>query len=415
MTLWFPRLISLFIALLIGSSAALAAESSISITDTPSIDVVETKAISEGAIGLLNADQAGLAEGIWKNTSHDSLSALLQNAPAGIISPSIRNLALRTILLQAEMPEGKNDLIAERAEALIKLGQPIAAEKLLQSVPSLFQKSHQKELQFLFTLLHAVKSEKEICSDATNALAAKARPFWQRWVVLCQAKAGEKDKAQLGIDLLDEQGEYSEFYQKIIQGILNKSPAVRLPEVVYLEQAAWLFFTGEKKYLSTLKAPPLAYAALYKDQWAALTKRFGLGKIPTSAPAAETYTPSLAYLKIPQKNASAKDKRLAFMAYSIRKSFGQPVSIELEQELSSQSYETPQIVTSPSWRESLKNAVEQQETGTAVLLIANTLTQELNHYAASDITFVISCLRQLGLEADAYALAQEAIESARGL
>lgn len=396
-------------ALLIASP--LQAQESIGVSDTPAIAVLEMSAPTSGVIGLADTAESGLPDDLWKDYSHEAFVQSLRQISAGIHSSAVRSLVLRALLTRTETPDGQKDLIAERAEALLRMGQAIPAEKLLAAVPEGYRKKRQEELLFLFSVIHGTQKQENICKEAADHLAASPRAFWQRWVILCQAKAGETDKAQLGLSLLGEQQQDSEFYQKIVQALLTKKQAGKLPQAVYLEHVAWLYFAGQKQYLSTLKPPPLAYAALHKDQWKDLTAQYGLLPSPNlTPPAEESVTPSLAYLKIPEQGATNKDKRLAFLAYGLRKAFGQPVSLEIEQELTAQIYETPQIVTSPSWRENVREAAENGEAGKVILLLASTLHRPLADYAVADIVLAVTALQRLGLTTDAAALAKEALK-----
>ncbi len=407
---WSKKQAKLFCVACLLSSAAYAAEPEIIMGDKPAISVNETKAVSANSIGLLSPVEAALPDNIWKNLSDKEIVKLLRGMPQGIASTALRSAVSRALLLQSEPQQSEDDMIAERIDALLKLGKIIEAEALLKAVPAGFQKSRQRQQQFLFNVMQS-SDAKKVCAEATENLAAKPNPFWQRWVVACQAKAGERDKAQLGMDMLNEQSQSSEFYQKILQGMLTKKPAVKLPETIFFEQVALLYFAGEVNYLNQLKAPPLAYAARESKRWPALTNLYGLTEM-VKAPTDTDFTPSMAYLKIPKENATAKDKRIAFLAYGLRKTFGQPVSIEMEQELLAESYEAAQIVASPSWRESVKSAAAATETGRLLLLLGNFFHADLNHYNTADIVLAVTALKQSGLNVEANALAKEALENA---
>jgi hypothetical protein len=393
-------------------NAPFAAAQEIGISETPAIMIAETPPPNANEAGLVTAEAAGFATPLWAGMTQENLVAQLRAVHRGIESSAVRGVYLRAILAASEIPMGEKDMIAERAETLLRTGHTLHAENLLKAVEEGVRKPRQKELAFILNVLHGTAKPEAICNTAAKNLAKKASPFWQRWVVLCQAKSGETEKAELGLTLLDERGQDSELYLKLVQGVLSKKPINSLPQIVYLEHTAWLHFAGLKAYLQQSKNPPLSYAALYVDHWKKLATQYGLaGNTPPAVSQETSFTPSLAYLKLPASGASAKDKRLAFLAYGLRKAFGQPVSLETEAELNKHSYEAAQIVTSPSWRESIRKAAEAQETGKLALLLAAVLNQPLSQYDVADIVLAVTALYRAGLEADAVALAKEALSS----
>jgi hypothetical protein len=389
----------------ITTSTALAQEAA------PAISVSDTREINASQIGLITPDQAGFSDALWKDISATEYTALLHGVARGIPSASIRNLATRALVSNATLPDSKEDLLSERVDALLRLGQASYAQKLLVEIPKPSRKSSTLEKLFLFNVISGA-SDASICKTASSHLGKKASPLWQRWVVLCQAKTGETDKAQLGLDLLSEQNEYSEFYHKVAQGLITKKPATTLPEAVYLEQAAWLIFAGQSDYLKKQKQPPLALVALMPDVWPEMAKRYGLPQATLGVPAEQSYAPDESYLTLPEKNATDADYRIAFLAYGLRKALGKPTTQAQDAALQTASFRAEQIVTSPSWRVALSSAANAGKSGEVILLLAGIFTAPLNDYAPSDIVTAVSALRKCGLTADADALAGEALAAA---
>lgn len=382
---------------------------------SPAISVSETKAIDAAQSGLAAPAQSGFSDTLWKDIGDTRYLALLHGIARGIPAASLRNLTTRALVTTATLPDSKEDLLAERVDTLLRLGQAGYAQKLLAEVPKSYRKPRYDETQFLFKAIDN-SDDKPLCDEASNHLGEKSNPFWQRWVVLCQAKAGEFDKAQLGLDLLSEQSEYSEFYQKIVQNLLTKKPVPKLPEVVYLEQAAWLIFSGQSGYLNKQAQPPLALASLLMkkdalpENWKETAKRYGLPDASLEVP--NEYLPDLAYLQLPEKNATDSDRRIAFLAYGLRKALGHPISLEVEELLRPAYYRAEQVVASPSWRQQVSDAAEAGKTGTVILLLAGFFNSPLNDYTPADIAAAVSALVKCGLPADASALAREAMTAA---
>ncbi len=416
MTRWSAA--SFLCSLLLATSALAEAKQLMDDTEinTSAISVSTPKDISSNTTGLVSPGETELPDTLWKDMKDGDLERLLQGITGGILSPSLRSLAVRTLAASVEAPETQADLLADRADALLTLGQAELAARLLAQVPQGYRTERQEQLAYLLLII-SNEPEQQVCKTAEEKLAAHAEPFWQRWMVLCQAKAGETDKAQLALDLLSEQNEFSEFFQKLAQSLLTKAPLSKLPEVVFFEQAAWLHFAGQQSYLSTQQHPPLALlglipAAKLPESWQSLATAYGVHENPLQAPKPPAFQPPLSGLQL-TGDASPQKKRTAFLTYGLRKALELPVSQEAEQALQTAFYEAQGTVLSPAWRESLREAANRGQAGYVALLLGSTLTDDINQYAPSDLSLAVEALMKSGLTSDASAFASEIMQAAR--
>ena len=161
--------------------------------------------------GALPAAVKALPSTLWAGTGRNIVDALLgQVVPT--TSPALQDLAFRLIASPAALPAGPaapGALLAVRAAQLLTLGHTEAALVLLRTVPpvQMISDAGQVMVELLF-----------LNQDQTNACAAvKSRQpswqgmFWDEAQVTCALLAGQSTPAQVGIDLLNEDGAASGF------------------------------------------------------------------------------------------------------------------------------------------------------------------------------------------------------------
>lgn len=172
-----------------------------------------------GALGATplaapNIDEAGalptgtppLPPTLWTGTEREIVDALLgQIVPT--TSPALQDLAFRLLASPAAAPAGTiapGALVAVRAEQLSRFGRPEAALELLRVVPPGEMISDAGEVTV--ELLFLNQDQKGACD------AVKARPanwqgiFWDEAQVTCSLLGGQAGPAQIGIDMLNEEG-----------------------------------------------------------------------------------------------------------------------------------------------------------------------------------------------------------------
>lgn len=157
--------------------------------------------------GTLDPAQGGLGYDMWKGMSARDLEVLLPQVPLPGTSPSMRALARRLLLSSAEAPMGKpdRDPLALRAERLATIGKLADMESFLTVMP---QSTSDPTLAAFRREVMWLKGDVDsACSRVDLDLAAMPNDAeLAREQILCRATAGEAKAAQLGIDMLREQG-----------------------------------------------------------------------------------------------------------------------------------------------------------------------------------------------------------------
>ncbi|SMF33542.1 hypothetical protein SAMN06265365_111122 [Tistlia consotensis] len=169
-------------------------------------------------LGLWTKDQGGLDYNLWRGSRREVVAALLDRVPGSLASPTLRTLALRVLLSEAETPgrsvrtvaaDGGTDqnLLVLRGRALLALGEPAylgALMNLIQgeaaTAPAVLRLKVQAGL--------LTGDDDRACAAARDGVAREPNDsFWTKAQVACQVATGKADQAMLGLDLLRESGE----------------------------------------------------------------------------------------------------------------------------------------------------------------------------------------------------------------
>lgn len=148
-----------------------------------------------------------LPQTMWQGTPRALVAAALpQLAPTR--SPALQDLARRLLLSNAVAPAGhdapdKPSLAALRLERLVALGEIDGALAVLDAFPATTQS---EALDHSRAELHFAKNDAEGgCRQVQDSIARYQGLWWDRALIACQALAGDREKAALGLALLREQ------------------------------------------------------------------------------------------------------------------------------------------------------------------------------------------------------------------
>ncbi len=156
--------------------------------------------------GALPAGVAPLPPTLWAGTARPVVDALLgQIVPT--ISPSLQELALRLLASPAAAPIGTispGALVAVRAEQLASFGHPDVALQLLRAVPqpALVSDAGQVMVKLMFLNQDPVSA----CNEVKGRDPSWQGVFWDEAQVTCTLLAGTAAPAQVGLDMLNEDG-----------------------------------------------------------------------------------------------------------------------------------------------------------------------------------------------------------------
>jgi hypothetical protein len=243
-----------------------------------------------GTLGNVTPDYAGtLEEGaggfgvdMWRGTERGLVERLLPQLPPALTSPAMRELERRLLLSNAEAPAasanggGANapvvNLFTARADRLWAMGLAKDAAALLALTPSAMVDAVAARLRIDALLLAGDVAGACKAVDDTRAVASADRA-WQEAQIFCQLRAGQKDQAALGLDLLQEQGGVDPVFVKLAQALggqkisIESLPAPTPLELAMLREAGLplprdVVQSGDPNILTTIATDPALDVAL---------------------------------------------------------------------------------------------------------------------------------------------------------
>jgi hypothetical protein len=196
------------------------------------IEIGELRAIDPDSGGLLEPSMGGLGIGMWEGVSRRLLLRLLPQLPDRYESPALHDLARRLLLSTAIVPprtesETGGGVMAARIEKLEAMGLSGAVADMLDLVPEGTRDP---------TLLRILIDDRLLAGDDDGACAVSATAgdvltgtYWEKFLVFCQARAGDSAAANFGISLLSEAGNAEDpAYFKMVGALLTGGkPKVR--------------------------------------------------------------------------------------------------------------------------------------------------------------------------------------------
>ena len=163
--------------------------------------------VDTGWIGTLGDAAHPLPQTMWQGTPRPLVAAALPRLqPTG--SPALQDLSRRLILSNTIAPQGDDapdapSLGALRVGRLMALGDADDAVALINALPT---SMGGEELDRDRVELGFAKDDTEgACRDVQSGVARHSGLWWDRALIACQALAGDKAKAALGLSLLREQ------------------------------------------------------------------------------------------------------------------------------------------------------------------------------------------------------------------
>lgn len=189
-------------------------------------------------LGTLSPEQGGLGASLWKDASRALVDRLMPAINLPTPSYTLNDLARRMFLTTAAAPmpaaSGQapvRTLMAQRLEGLMNLGAVREAWHLFTLAdPTLIDP---------VTLTRLVEASligpesKKICDAVSGLMAAQAgqksmRLDWQKTLLICQLRDGDKKAVQLSLDMMKEQKVNRDvFVQLLERNVLGKKK--RLP------------------------------------------------------------------------------------------------------------------------------------------------------------------------------------------
>lgn len=148
----------------------------------------------------------GLPADLWSGTPIETARAVLPQLATKPLSPASAALARRVLATGAKGPDGaENDaaLAAQRASALLALGDVAAAARILDRAPGLERNAELSRAAAEAALLAG--DTPRACRIAEGLGSGRGEVYWLRLRAFCQAEAGQGAEAQLTFDLAQAQ------------------------------------------------------------------------------------------------------------------------------------------------------------------------------------------------------------------
>ncbi|HEV2551933.1 MAG TPA: hypothetical protein VGU20_31790 [Stellaceae bacterium] len=171
-----------------------------------SINATPLAPVDPAWVGTLGAPQA-LPPTMWQGTSRSVVAAALP-ALGPTTSPVLQDLSRRLLLSNAAAPAGQDPpnqpgLAALRVERLAALGEVEGAIAVIDALPATLRDESMARRRI--ELAFAKNDGEDACRSVQTNIARYQSVWWDRALIACQALAGDREKAALGISLLHEQ------------------------------------------------------------------------------------------------------------------------------------------------------------------------------------------------------------------
>lgn len=186
------------------------------------------------AVGALARGEAALPRALWRQSDPAGLVALFDRVPATLNSPAALRLVRQALLTPAQAPSGDALLAArKRYEALARIG---AGDEINSMVSGSGEAKRDAGIALYATQAELGRGRlRDACRRADLIQTDAPPPFVLRLRVLCFAEAGEKESADLALEVARATNAADPaltWFQGAI-AILNGTPPARPPLARY--------------------------------------------------------------------------------------------------------------------------------------------------------------------------------------
>lgn len=197
------------------------------------IQVKDLGSIDPEAVGTLDEASGGFGAGMWLGTPRSTIHRLIGSIPAEIRSPVMRSLAERLLLTAAALPAAEkaaggdtHSVLARRVERLTAMGLIDEARALILASPT--RSSDPVLVRLRVETLLLANDLGGACSTAKRDAARRADSYWQRVAIFCQLLAGDRDGAQLGVNIFAETPDFDDKAFLSIADMMAQNRPVRI-------------------------------------------------------------------------------------------------------------------------------------------------------------------------------------------
>lgn len=206
--------------------AALTAGLLFAAPQTAAAQAIEQGSLAEldpWAVGALPRDQA-LPRDLWRQSDPTALGLLFDRVTTNIGSPAGARLARQALLSPSLAPPGDTIIAArKRYEALARLG---LADEIVSMVSGSGEAKRDPGIVLYATQADLARGRlNDACRRANGINAETPPPFVLRLRALCVAAAGEKDAADLALEVARAAGANDVWFNSVIATINGAPPA----------------------------------------------------------------------------------------------------------------------------------------------------------------------------------------------
>lgn len=210
-------------------AALTATTSSMAFAQTALPAPIERTSLANDAFstGVLRAGEGAMPAELWRGADAETLSYLLQKAPARPSTPSLGGVLRRTLLSAGPGPEGAPASLGGRK--LLALARAGFSEEVRNVASLSSAPANDPQVGQALALADLLDGDTQAACQRNARLASgRDAPFWVKLRVLCYALSGENDAADLTYGLLRDSGALTDadqpFLKALATGAAPKAP-----------------------------------------------------------------------------------------------------------------------------------------------------------------------------------------------
>jgi len=188
------------------------------------IEIDTLKSISPDTAGILALEDGGFGPDLWLGSSDRFIETMLARLPVNAASTTMRDLMRRLLLTPATMPPdhpGDGSEVVKRVGLLTEMGEVAAVSQLLDAIPG--RGAINQLVRYEADIRFLANDNARACALASAQIGKFDSPYWQKAFIFCQALAGERDKAELGVSLLREVGDQDAAFFSLVNSLSGVS------------------------------------------------------------------------------------------------------------------------------------------------------------------------------------------------
>ncbi len=217
-----------------GKAAAAIAAVALLVAPVAHAQAIEQGSLAEldpWAVGGLGRGEAAFPRTLWRQSDPVALSALFDRVPVAPGSPAAMRIIRQALLSPADAPPG-DAIVAgrKRYETLARIG---AADEIVSMASGSGEAKRDPGIALYATQADLARGRlRDACRRADTIQPETPPPFVLRLRALCFAEAGEKESADLALEVARSSGAGDAWFQSVIS-VMNGAAPTRPPQARY--------------------------------------------------------------------------------------------------------------------------------------------------------------------------------------